>query len=171
MNGTVGQRERPHMKDGAVEVGDEAPDFALQDESGETVRLSDFRGKKNVVLFFYPKDNSPGCTKEACAFRDSYEEFKDAGAEVIGLSSDSQESHGLFSLKLGLPFRLLSDVDGLVRRLYRVPSSLGLIPGRVTYVIDKKGIVRNIFASQTNIERHVKESLAILRSIDAQAQA
>ena len=134
------------------------------------MRLSDFRGKQNVVLFFYPKDNSPGCTKEACAFRDSYESFKEVGAEVIGISSDSEESHGLFSLKLGLPFRLLSDVGGHVRKLYRVPASMGLIPGRVTYVIDKSGIVRNVFSSQTDVERHVKESLEILRSLDTRAK-
>ena len=129
------------------------------------VRLSDYKGKKAVVLYFYPKDYSPGCTKEACAFRDSYEAFKDAGAEVIGVSSDSEESHGLFSLKLGLPFLLLSDEGGKIRELYGVPSSLGLIPGRVTFVIDKDGVVRHVFSSQLNAEKHIEESLRIIKGL------
>jgi len=148
-----------------IEVGDRAPDFTLPSQSGDTVSLSDFRGKKAVVLYFYPKDNSPGCTKEACAFRDSYEAFKEAGAEVVGVSSDSEESHGLFSLKFGLPFILLSDEGGKVRELYGVPSSLGLIPGRVTYVIDKEGIVRRVFSSQLNAEKHIEESLRVIKGL------
>jgi peroxiredoxin Q/BCP len=154
------------MKD-AIKVGDKAPDFELPTGDGEKVRLSDYLGKKAVVLYFYPKDFSPGCTKEACAFRDSYELFKDAGAEVLGVSSDTQESHGEFILKLGLPFQLLSDEGGKVRDLYGVPSSLGMIPGRVTYVIDKNGIVRYIFNSQINAEKHMEESLKIVRSLQS----
>jgi len=150
-----------------VKVGDKAPDFELPTSSGEKVRLSDYFGKKTVVLYFYPKDFSPGCTKEACAFRDSYELFKDAGAEVIGVSSDTEESHNMFTIKLGLPFQLLSDEGGEVRRLYGVPSSLGMIPGRVTYVIDKEGIVRYIFNSQINAEKHMEESLKMVRSLQA----
>lgn len=150
-----------------VKVGDKAPDFELPNEKGEKVRLGDFLGKKSVVLYFYPKDFSPGCTKEACAFRDSYELFQDAGAEVIGISSDTQESHGKFSRELRLPFQLLSDRSGEVRRAYGVPSSLGMIPGRVTYVIDKTGTVRYIFNSQMNAEKHMEESLRIVRSIQA----
>ena len=118
-----------------------------------------------MVLYFYPKDNSPGCTKEACKFRDSYEDFKDAGAEVIGVSSQSEESHSIFSTSFNLPFSLLSDEDGRVRSLFGMPSSFGLIPGRVTYVIDKEGIVRHIFTSQLNPERHVEEALQILKSL------
>lgn len=152
------------MKEG-VKVGDRAPDFELPIDSGEKIRLSDFIGKKTVVLYFYPKDFSSGCTKEACAFRDNYEQFKDAGAEVLGVSSDTEESHGMFSIKLGLPFKLLSDDGGRIRRLYGVPSSLGLIPGRVTYVIDKKGIVRYMFNSQIDAEKHMEESLRIVRSL------
>src|SRR4030065_2893643 len=106
-----------------VRVGDTAPDFELPTSAGEKVKLSDYIGKKAVVLYFYPEDFSPGCTKEACAFRDSYELFKDAGAEVLGVSSDTQESHGEFILKLGLPFKLLSDEGGKVRSLYGVNSS------------------------------------------------
>ncbi len=156
--------ERDKMKD-AIKVGDRAPEFELPTSSGELVRLSDYLGKRAVVLYFYPKDFSPGCTKEACAFRDSYELFKDAGAEVIGVSSDTPESHGEFTLKLGLPFMLLSDEGGKVRGLYGVSASLGMIPGRVTYVIDKDGIVRYIFNSQINAEKHMEESLRIVRSL------
>lgn len=148
-----------------IDVGDKAPDFELTNQSGEKVRLSDFFGKAAVVLYFYPKDFTTGCTKEACAFRDSYEQFKDLGAEVLGVSSDTQESHGLFSTKLGLPFQLLSDEGGKVRKLYGVPASLGMIPGRVTYVIDKQGIVRYIFNSQINAEKHMEESLRIVKSL------
>jgi peroxiredoxin Q/BCP len=117
------------------------------------------------VLYFYPKDMSPGCTKEACAFRDSYEAFKDAGAEVIGISSQSQESHSIFSLRYNLPFTLLVDEGSKVRRLYGVRSSLGMIPGRVTYVIDKEGVVRHIFSSQVDIEGHVNEALKVLKTL------
>jgi len=148
-----------------MKVGDKAPEFALKNEKGETVSLRDFIGKKAVVLFFYPKDNSPGCTKEVCAFRDSYEAFKDAGAEVIGISSQSQESHSIFSLTFNLPFTLLVDEGATVRKAYGVPPSLGMIPGRVTYVIDKEGIVRHIFNSQMNPEKHVEEALRILRTL------
>lgn len=148
-----------------IKVGDRAPDFTIKNQRGEPVSLKDYLGKKAVVLYFYPKDNSPGCTKEACKFRDSYEGFKDAGAEVIGVSSQSEESHSIFSTSFNLPFSLLSDEDGRVRSLFGVPSSLGLIPGRVTYVIDKEGIVRHIFSSQLDPERHVEEALQILKSL------
>lgn len=150
---------------GRIKVGDHAPDFNLKNQRGESISLKEFLGKKTVVLFFYPKDNSPGCTKEACKFRDSYEDFKDSGAEVLGISSQSEESHSIFSTSFNLPFSLLSDEDGKVRSLYGVPSSLGLIPGRVTYVIDKAGIVRHIFSSQLDPERHVEEALQILKSL------
>ena len=149
-----------------IRVGDRAPDFELMSQKGEMVRLGNFLGKKAVVLYFYPKDETPGCTKEACAFRDSYEVFKDAGAEVIGISSDTEESHSIFSLKYSLPFALLSDENGKVRREFGVPSSMGLLPGRVTYVIDKDGIVRNIFSSQTDIESHINEALKVLKGLN-----
>jgi len=148
-----------------IKVGDRAPDFTIKNQRGEPVSLKDYLGKKAVVLYFYPKDNSPGCTKEACKFRDSYEGFKDAGAEVIGVSSQSVGSHSIFSTSFNLPSSLLSDEDGRVRSLFGVPSSLGLIPGRVTYVIDKEGIVRHIFSSQLDPERHVEEALQILKPL------
>lgn len=150
---------------GEVKVGDVAPDFTLPNQSGEMFRLADLIGKKSIVLYFYPKDFSRGCTAEACAFRDSYEAFKDAGAEVIGVSSQSVVSHSKFASLYRLPFILLSDEDGKVRKLYGVPSTLGLLPGRVTYVIDKKGMVRYVFNSQLNATRHMEEALKIVREI------
>ena len=119
-------------QDGAVRLGDIAPDFTLPSQSGEPVRLHDFMGKRAVVLFFYPKDYTAGCTAEACAFRDSYEIFQRAGAEVIGISSDSVGLHRRFAASYQLPFTLLSDRGGMVRRLYGAQSMLGLVPGRVT---------------------------------------
>jgi thioredoxin-dependent peroxiredoxin len=148
-----------------VAVGDRAPEFALPNANGETVRLSDFVGKKNVVLYFYPKDESAGCTAEACAFRDSYQDFKDAGAEVIGVSNNSVQSHQGFATHHRLPFVLLSDQSGVVRKLYGVPAWMGFIPGRVTYVIDKDGIVRHVFNSATNMNAHIRESLQTLRAM------
>lgn len=151
---------------GKVQVGDHAPDFTLPSLSGKQVSLSEFLGKKDIVLYFYPKDNTPGCTAEACAFRDSYETFKDAGAEVIGVSSDSVASHEQFAKQHRLPFILLSDAGGAVRKLYGVPTVLGLLPGRVTYVIDKQGVVRYIFNSLLGAEKHVSEALKTLQSFE-----
>ena len=149
---------------GGVQVGDQAPDFALPDRTGKTVRLSELRGKP-VVLYFYPKDDTPGCTKESCTFRDQYQDFQDAGAEVIGVSSDSPESHEKFATKYRLPFTLLSDRGGAVRKQYGVPSTLGVLPGRVTYVIDRQGTVRHAFNSQLQAAQHVEEALKALRDI------
>src|SRR5690242_248615 len=147
-----------------VAVGDRAPDFTLPDQTGKSIRLSDLLSEQAVVLYFYPKDETQGCTAEACAFRDSYEVFKEAGAEVIGVSSDSVESHEQFAKRHRLPFILLSDAGGAVRKRYGVPSTLGLLPGRVTYVIDKQGVVRYIFNSLLGAEKHVSEALKTLQS-------
>ncbi|MEB2284678.1 MAG: peroxiredoxin [Polyangiaceae bacterium UTPRO1] len=152
--------------DPAVTAGQQAPDFALPDASGTIVRLSDFRGKKAVVLYFYPQDDTPGCTKEACAFRDSYEDFEEAGAEVIGVSSDGSTAHARFAAKYKLPFVLLSDRGGVVRRQYGVPATLGLLPGRVTFVIDERGVVQRTFNSQLQATRHVREAIAALRAAE-----
>jgi thioredoxin-dependent peroxiredoxin len=149
----------------AVRIGDQAPYFELPSSTGENVRLSDFQGKSEVVLFFYPKDHSPACTAEACAFRDSYETFREAGAEVIGISSDPADSHRRFSDRFRLPFMLVSDADGSVRARYGVRRTLGLFPGRVTYLIDRDGIVRHIFSSQFRPMKHVSEALRILGSL------
>lgn len=149
-------------------VGDPAPDFALPNANGEVIRLSEFRGKKEVVLYFYPKDNTPGCTAEACAFRDNYDVISDMDAEVIGVSADSQASHQGFAAQYGLQFLLLSDVDGVARKAFDVPMSFGVMPGRVTYVIDKQGVIRNVFTSQININKHIAEALATLRQLSGQ---
>ena len=148
-----------------VRVGDQAPDFVLPDRTGKMVRLSEFRGSKAVVLYFYPRDDTPGCTKESCAFRDSYQDFQDAGAEVIGVSSDSAESHGRFAAKHRLPFTLLADQGGQVRSRYGIPATLGLLPGRVTFVIDRDGVVRHAFNSQFQATQHVSEALEALRRL------
>lgn len=152
-----------HPSKGKVQVGDMAPDFMLPDQSGRPVRLSDFLGKTAVVLYFYPKDHTGGCTREACAFRDSYEVFREAGAEVIGVSSDSSESHQQFASQNRLPFILLSDTGGVLRKRYGVAKKYGLFAGRVTYVIDRQGVVRHIFFDQFNPTQHVAEALAILK--------
>jgi len=146
-------------------VGDSAPNFRLPTSSGSYVALQDFLGKKNVVVYFYPKDFTRGCTAEACSFRDSYEVFNDLGAEVIGISSDSQDSHRDFAHQHHLPFILLSDTNGSVRKAYEVKKSLGLFAGRVSFVIDKKGIIRLIFSSQTRATAHVGEALNVLKSL------
>ena len=152
-------------KQGNVKVGDYAPNITLPDQSGEEVSLWDVIGKSAIVLYFYPKDDTPGCTTEACAFRDSYEIFKDAGAEVIGVSSDSADSHQRFAARHRLPFILLSDKDRAVRKLYGVSSTFGLLPGRVTYVIDKFGVVRHIFDSQFAPQKHISEALETLQKL------
>ena len=149
-----------------VKVGAQAPEFTLPDADGKPVRLADLRGKP-VVLYFYPKDDTPGCTKEACSFRDQYQDFQDAGAAVLGVSSDSSESHRKFADRHRLPFTLLSDRGGKLRKQYGVPATLGLLPGRVTFVIDGEGVVRHVFNSQLDATRHVKEALGVLRSAAA----
>ena len=146
-----------------VKVGDRAPEFSLPGTGGKRVALRDFFGRKNLVLYFYPKDDTPGCTKEACAFRDQYEDLKDAGAEVIGVSSDSEEKHAKFVEKYRLPFTLVADRGGAVRKRYGVSATLGLLPGRVTFVIDRDGVVRHVFNSQLQATQHVTEALQTLR--------
>ncbi|HLO86780.1 MAG TPA: peroxiredoxin [Nostocaceae cyanobacterium] len=151
----------------AVKVGDKAPEFTLPNQSGNNVSLADFRGKQAVVLYFYPKDDTPGCTAESCAFRDQYEVFKAAGAEVIGVSGDSRESHQRFAAKYNLPFTLLSDKGDQVRKQYGATAAFGLFPGRVTYVIDQEGVVRYVFDSMFNFQGHVEEALKTLQQLVA----
>jgi peroxiredoxin Q/BCP len=153
----------------AVQVGSQAPDFTAKASNGETISLKDYKDKKAVVLYFYPKDETSVCTKEACAFRDSYQVFKDMGAEVIGVSADSDDSHKSFASHHQLPFILLSDSDGSLRKLYKVPNSFGLLPGRVTFIIDKQGVIRHTFNSMMDGERHVKESLDTLKQISSKS--
>jgi peroxiredoxin Q/BCP len=154
-----------------VQVGDKAPDFTLASQSGEVVRLYDRLGDGAVVLYFYPRDDTRGCTAEACAFRDSHEVFTEAGAQVIGVSSDSVDRHAAFAGRHHLPFTLLSDQKGQVRKQYGVPTTLGVIPGRVTYVIDREGTVRHVFNSLTGIDRHVSEALEVVKGIQAENRA
>jgi len=146
-----------------IREGDVAPDFTLPKQDGSTVSLKDLLAKGAVVLYFYPKDDTPGCTVEACSFRDAYEDFKEAGAEVVGISSDSAGDHKAFADKHRLPFTLVSDAGGQIRKLYGVPKTLGLLPGRVTYVMDGGGVVRKVFNSQMNPAKHVREALEVLR--------
>ena len=149
-----------------VKIGSKIPSFSLKDQNGNDFSINDLLGKKNLVIYFYPKDDTPGCTKEACSFRDSYEDFQGFGAEVIGISDDGQQKHQEFSQKHDLPFILLSDNKKEVRRLFGVPTNLlGFLPGRVTYVVDKKGIVRHIFNSQMNPSKHISESKKILSKL------
>ena len=145
-------------------VGDAAPDISLPTQTGEETSLSQFRGRV-VVLYFYPKNETTVCTKEACAFRDAYEDFVQAGAVVIGVSGDSVESHQAFAAHHRLPFLLLCDASGKLRKAFGVPKTLGVLPGRVTYVIDKQGIVRHVFTSQLDAEEHVRQARDVARRL------
>jgi thioredoxin-dependent peroxiredoxin len=150
-----------------IKIGSKIPEFSLPDQDGKMVNISEHIGKNNLVIYFYPKDDTPGCTAEACSFRDQFEVFRDSGAEVFGISSDSVEKHKAFAQKHRLPFRLLSDVNKRVRKLFGVPADLlGLLPGRVTYIADKTGTVRHVFNSQYNAEKHVSEALEKLKQFD-----
>jgi peroxiredoxin Q/BCP len=151
----------------SIAVGDRAPGFSGTDQTGQLLGLNDFLGRHTLVLFFYPADESPICTREACAFRDAYQDFCDAGAVVIGISADGMDSHQRFADRHRLPFHLLSDRDGSLRRAFGISKTLGLLPGRVTYVIDPDGVVRHVFSSQLGADRHVQEALAVVRRIVA----
>jgi peroxiredoxin Q/BCP len=149
-----------------IKVGDMIPEFTLPDQNGILFDIKSVMGTKKLVIYFYPKDDSPGCTKEACYFRDLFEVFNDAGAVIIGISGQSVKSHKKFAEKHRLSFTLLSDNGNNVRKLFGVPTNaLGLLPGRVTYVADRKGKVVYIFNSQVQAERHVDEALKILKGI------
>jgi thioredoxin-dependent peroxiredoxin len=149
-----------------IKVGDKIPEFSLPDQEGNEFDIKNVLGTKKLVIYFYPKDDSPGCTREACYFRDLYEVFKEADAEIIGISGQSEESHKKFALKYKLSFTLLSDKGNNIRKLFGVPTNLfGLLPGRVTYVADRKGKVVYIFNSQVEAERHVDEALKILKEL------
>jgi peroxiredoxin Q/BCP len=151
----------------SIGVGGNAPDFTKTTHNGATLTLSQFRGDKTVVLYFYPKDETPGCTAEACTFRDSFEDFVEAGAVVIGVSQDSDESHKSFAQQHRLPFLLVSDRDKALQKAYGVPKTMGLLPGRVTYVIDRQGTVQHVFNSQLNAKKHVREALEVVKRLSA----
>jgi peroxiredoxin Q/BCP len=147
-----------------VRVGEIAPDFTLLDQRGKPVRLHELTEQRNVALYFYPKDATPGCTLEARAFRDAYDVFIAADTEVIGVSSDSVKSHERFAANERLPFLLLSDRDGMVRELYGVERTLGILPGRVTFVIGKGGVVRHVYSSQLRATQHSREALQAINA-------
>lgn len=149
----------------ALQTGDKIPEFSAKDNNGNDFESSSIVGKKPVVFYFYPKDNTPGCTAQACSFRDQYEDFKDLGAEVVGISSDSIASHEKFVQQYQLPFILLSDNDKKIRKLFGVkPDLLGLIPGRVTYVADQNGIIQFIFDSM-NATNHIPKALETIKKM------
>ena len=148
----------------AIGVGSIVPSFSLKDQNGQFFDIDSVKGKNNLVIYFYPKDDTPGCTKEACSFRDQYDVFKKEDALVIGISGQSVESHLKFAKKHRLNYTLLSDKDNKVRELFGVPTNLfGLLPGRVTYVVNKDGKVAFLFNSQLNVEKHIVEALRILK--------
>lgn len=145
-----------------IELGDQIPDFSLKDQDGNLLKISKYLGKKKLVIFFYPQDGSLNCTREACYFRDLSDVFEETDAVVIGISSQSVESHKEFAVGNRLNYTLLSDSDNVVRKLFGVPGRIfGLIPGRVTYVADRSGKVVHIFDSQTEIQRHADEAMKI----------
>ena len=147
-----------------LKVGDRIPQFTLKDQDGNPFDVSNYIGQKHLVIFFYPKDNTPGCTKEVCSFRDSFEEFTDRGAMVIGISGDSENSHRKFASKYKLPFTLLADRQNKVRKLFKVEGNLfNLLPGRETYVVDKSGKVVMAFNS-VNAASHMRKALNALKS-------
>ena len=149
----------------AIRTGDLAPDVSFSMHTGELLSLKSFRDKQAVVVYFYPKDHTPICAREACAFRDAYEDFLAAGAAVIGVSSDSERSHDAFARFHRLPFLLASDAGGKLRQAFGVPRTLGLVAGRVTYVIDIQGVVRHVFNAQLLVDRHVSEALTVVREL------
>lgn len=152
-----------------IQPGARVPDDITFTGPTGPVRLGDLIGEKVLVLYFYPKDETAGCTAEACSFRDLYQDFQDAGADVIGVSRDSAEKHEAFKAHHRLPFRLFTDNAGAAAKTLGVKKDFGLIPGRVTFVIDKKGIVRMRFDSQIQAKKHVSEALEMVRSLSKAA--
>ncbi len=147
----------------ALQIGNSIPVFSAIDANGNLFSSAAVIGIKPVVIYFYPKDDTPGCTVEACTFRDQYQDFQDLGAEVVGISSDNVKSHQKFANKYNLPFILLSDTDKKIRKMFGVPNDfLGLISGRATYVIDKNGIIQFVFDS-TSAKNHIKKALDFLK--------
>ena len=152
-------------KEKGVEIGDKLPTFSLQDQDGRTFTSTDYIGKKAMVIYFYSKDDTSGCTKEACKFRDNYENFTNLEVEIVGISGDNVASHKNFADKYNLPFTLLADTNNEVRKLFGVPSNLfGAIPGRVTYVVNKEGFVIQIYNSMIKAENHIDVALKALKN-------
>lgn len=163
---SIGQNAKNNKTMEKIEVGSLIPQFSLNDQNGDKFDIGSVLGKKNLVIFFYPKDDSPGCTKEACYFRDQFAAFQDANAAVIGISGQSVASHKAFAQKHNLSYTLLSDHGNRVRKLFGVPTDFfGILPGRVTYIVDKSGKVVHTFSSQTEVLKHVDEALEILKKL------
>jgi peroxiredoxin Q/BCP len=154
-----------------LQLGTPAPDFTARLDDGSEFRLAALRGEKNVVLYFYPKDFSQGCTKQACSFRDSYAAVQACDAVIVGVSRDSEASHASFKREHGLSFPLISDADGRLSELYDVKSVLPLVRPRVTYVIDKQGVIRSAFRHDVAIGRHLSDTLTALESLTTPAGA
>lgn len=148
-----------------------APDFELKKADGSVIQLSHFKGRKNVVLYFYPKDFTPGCTKEACRFRDSYKLFKEMNTEVLGVSTDEADSHGRFAAELSLPFPLLVDDAKQVSTAYGARRLFGRMTKRVTFVIDTAGVVRHVYGSEMRPSSHVEEALDAVRNLQSREQS
>lgn len=149
-----------------IKIGDPCPHFVLNNQKGDPYPIKEHIGEKILCIYFYPKDDTPGCIKEACSFRDNFTEFQDMGCEVIGISSNSIQEHKDFAAKYNLPFNLLADSQKEVRKAFGVPSNLfGIIPGRVTYIIDKNGIVQGIYNTQTQPLHHIKHALEKVKEL------
>lgn len=146
----------------ALKVGDKLPNFKAKDTNGNLFDSQDYTGKQALVIYFYPKDETKVCTAQACSFRDNYEEFKDLGAEIIGISADSVQSHLKFKSKFNLPFILLSDNDKKLRKLFGVENDFLIIPGRQTFVVDKNGFIIMIFNSMSGTI-HIEKALKVLK--------
>lgn len=153
-------------KTDTVKVGSLLPSFSLKDQNGHEFDINSVKGKHNLVIYFYPKDETPGCTKEACSFRDQFEVFKKEDAVIIGISGQSVASHLEFANKYHLNFTLLSDEGNNVRKLFGVPGSILGMPGRVTYVVNKKGKVVLVFNSQYDAEKHIEEAMKVLKDMN-----
>lgn len=147
--------------------GTPAPDFTARLDDGTSFRLSDERGKRRVVLYFYPKDFTPGCTTQACSFRDNYEAIREQNAIIIGVSSDDPATHATFRERHALPFPLIADTDGRLRELYDVRGWLPFLPPRVTYVIDERGIICAALRHDLRVRAHVPEVLHALERLES----
>jgi peroxiredoxin Q/BCP len=152
----------------SLKIGDSAPDFSLNDHQGRSVSLKSLLGESPLVIFFYPKAFTPGCTGEVCAFRDAYERFTEAGATVVGISSDDQATQAKFAARYKLPYLLLADENSQVRKAWGVPKTLGILYGRVTYVLDPRGTVRAMFSSQMDLDGHIETALEAVRQIQTE---
>jgi peroxiredoxin Q/BCP len=148
-------------------AGDRAPEFTLRDQTGADWRLTDALARGPVVLFFYPKDDTPVCIVEACAFRDQHQVFAERGAQVVGVSSNDVESHQRFAGRYDLPYTLLSDPEGELRGKFGVKKTLGFFDGRVTFIIGSDGVVAHVHSSALDAKGHVSEALAALERLSS----